>query len=176
MTVQGNGARGFRVPPLQITGKGDAMRKVLLGILGLLALSAAPLAAQAEMPGEKCELERLGTTKRATDDQNIIACLKTGEKAQDGKEIAEWKAMTSSGGGGITGGCFLIGFVQTTKGAAAAVVERWGQGCKPDDYAGHIYLNGPGVATCGRAAVSGYSCGMTFADESPSVACTCLKK
>jgi hypothetical protein len=160
------------------------MRKVLLGILGLLALSAAPLAAYAQMPGEKCDLERLGTTKRATDDQNIIACLKTGEIAQNGKEIAEWKAMTSSGGG-TTGGCFAQAVVEEFDRGATRfrVSNSWGKGCSNKrrmidlKQARELPTDGElSPDTCKLAEDAGYSCGITAISGHRGWLCQCAKK
>jgi hypothetical protein len=158
------------------------MKKVLLGILlGLLALSAAPLAAHAQMPGEKCDLERLGTTKRATDDQNIIACLKTGETAQNRQEITEWKAMTSSGSGGLTGGCH----VSVNAATSSVVDQRWGTGCKPPDKVlnswnpdrGIVYHAESFKSACSKVAMAGYACGPVWIDEGmPVTLCLCVKK
>lgn len=101
------------------------MKNALFAVVGLLALSFVPVSGHAQMPGEKCggaDKVQVGATKIATDSQNIIACLLTGNTAP-GANVSEWKAMTSSnnggggssgggssgggssGGGGITGGC-----------------------------------------------------------------------
>jgi hypothetical protein len=108
------------------------MQKILLSVLGLLALSANPLAAHAEMPGQPCQKEQIGTTKMADDKQNIIACLLTGKVAPE--NVQEWKSMSSGGGGGPT----YLGLTPTTYtgnlggyiGANAKCVAAFGTGAR----------------------------------------------
>lgn len=157
------------------------MKTAALVCLGLLALSLVPVSGHAQMPGDKCELERLGTTKRANDDQNIIACLKTGEKTQDGKDDSEWKAMTSSGGGGITGGCSSSFFLKNN--FIVNVEDSWGKGCSNKKVTVEKSV-GPGVLTtygsyCKVAADVGYMCGLSNYLGNDFFAlgiCQCVKK
>ena len=159
------------------------MSKILLGIFGLLAFTAAPLAAHAELPGEICaDNVQVGTTKMADDRQNIIACLETGEKAQNGKEIKEWKAMTSSGGGGVTGGC-LAWFSYTQPPTGLNVRGSWGKGCSDKTIPFKTTPNSNGVwgdnyEFCKNAQDSGYSCGVVslFGNSVGGISCMCSKK
>lgn len=86
------------------------MKNILLGVLGLLALSLVPVSGHAQMPGDKCggdDHVQVGTTRMATDRQNIIACLETGDTTP-GANVSEWKAMTS--GGPQFGGIFFTNY------------------------------------------------------------------
>lgn len=112
-----------------------------LAVVICLALFALPLAARAEMPGQPCEASKLGTTKRAQDDQSIIACLKTGLA----NPAYEWKSMLSSSGGGVTGGCLVRGTTGNLQFSGA-----WGKGCKNGYIVGSTKDGGP---------EDGYSCG-----------------
>lgn len=67
------------------------LKKTIIGFM--LALFAGPLSAHAEMPGQPCQKEQIGTTKMADDKQNIIACLVTGNVAPE--NVQEWKSMTA---------------------------------------------------------------------------------
>lgn len=188
MTVQGNrgaGPVGSRAcsPPR----KDRPMRKsILLGVLGLLALSLVPVSGHAQMPGEKCELERLGTTKRADDDQNIIACLKTGDTTP-GANISEWKAMTSSGSGGITGGCFAFATSKQPGISILRVSNSWGKGCgykyrqlessefpKNEPYSPIVAAMG--IDLCKAVEDAGYSCGISSFPGFDGILCGCVKK
>ncbi|QQR68625.1 MAG: hypothetical protein IPI58_07195 [Alphaproteobacteria bacterium] len=96
------------------------LKKTIIGFM--LALFAGPLSAHAELPGQPCTAAQIGTTKMADDKQNIIACLETGKAAPE--NVQEWKAMTSSGGGGgVTGGCTI------DHPGNYRVVGLWGKGC-----------------------------------------------
>lgn len=83
-------------------------------IIGLaLTLWALPLAAHAELPGQPCTAEQVGTTKMADDRQNIIACLETGN-TKPGANKHEWKAMTAGGedfkNTSLEGGLYTVNF------------------------------------------------------------------
>lgn len=65
------------------------LNKTIIGFV--LALLAWPLSAHAELPGQPCQQEQIGTTKLADDQQNIIACLETGETYQP----YQWKSMVA---------------------------------------------------------------------------------
>jgi len=156
------------------------MRKsILLGVLGWLALSLVPASGHAQMPGEKCggdDKVVVGTTRMASDQQNIIACLKTGDTTP-GANVSEWKAMTSSGsGGGVTGGCSLFYQGSDSQGTTTYQTEpngNWGKGCRTDlvrvDYYG---LQNGRISFCAQMAAPEYACGPTGDIKS----CICVKK
>lgn len=134
-------------------------------VIGLmLAFLAVPLVAsaagQTPLLGTRCEKERLGTTMRDTDDKNIVACLAT----DDAQQPYEWKSMSSSGSGGITGGCFLhkwegqgptANLTRQVPEGYGWVTYKWGKGCKENDTVIPImstdYMKG--------IAEPGYDCG-----------------
>lgn len=62
-------------------------------VLGLLLAFLVPVFAHAEMPGQPCAAERIGTTMMSEDRQSIIACLLTGKSAPS--NVQEWKSMSS---------------------------------------------------------------------------------
>lgn len=108
-----------------------------------LAVLAMPIVAHAEMAGDTCPLTSVGSSKLADDEKNIIACLKTSDTT------AEWKALTS-GGGGVTGGCVTNSF--------NFLVGIWGKGCQGNKITYGRF--GDEQAEL-RETASGYSCGLT---------------
>ena len=155
------------------------MKTALFAVVGLLALSFVPVSGHAQMPGEKCggaDKVQVGTTKIATDSQNIIACLLTGNTAP-GANVSEWKSMTSSnnggssgGNGGITGGCSIRGSWTTDKNLVTTktitVDKKWGVGCQsgPVTYSYNEVGSCPSFTcdqSCDRVQSPGYSCGVS---------------
>ncbi len=145
----------------------DAMlKKTIIGFM--LALFAGPLSAHAEMPGQPCTAAQIGTTKMADDKQNIIACLLTGKAAPE--NVQEWKAMTSSGGGVLTGGC-MRSCVSSNKVTKCANNTIWGSGCS-SNCRGYY-------CTPADSITVGYECGYSFFTSSDSGdygAILCIKK
>jgi len=157
------------------------MKTALFAVVGLLALSFVPVSGHAQMPGEKCggaDKVQVGTTKIATDSQNIIACLLTGNTAP-GANVSEWKAMTSSnnggggGSGGLTGGCFVqteFIFGKQVPGEGyrgdlkiTSISDVWGRGCdvgKLNNTWKNIVLNNGYPSPCDLVAASGHACGL----------------
>lgn len=167
------------------------MKTALFAVVGLLALSFVPVSGYAQMPGEKCggaDKVQVGTTKIATDSQNIIACLLTGNTAP-GANVSEWKAMTSSnnggggssgggssggggsGGGGITGGCeYSVDLAYNSRDVATGykvkmVYEVWGQGCDRSSVGKNIVFNDHYGSSCSPVAAPGYACGLSRMDQ-----------
>ncbi|QQR68233.1 MAG: hypothetical protein IPI58_05065 [Alphaproteobacteria bacterium] len=152
------------------------LKKTIIGFM--LALFAGPLSAHAEMPGQPCTAAQIGTTKMADDKQNIIACLETGKAAPE--NVQEWKAMTSSGGGGLTGGCTLAYRPgdRNRVGSSLYVQESWGMGCRKNGASVSMQTTVLyGSTACNSLAAQGYECGISEKkDGLESTACLCVKK
>lgn len=159
------------------------LNKTIIGFM--LALFAGPLSAHAEMPGQPCQKEQIGTTKMADDKQNIIACLETGKVAPE--NIQEWKSMSSGGGRGITGGCMLGvsgAYVDSQEKRYVPrhlyVKESWGMGCSRRNEL-RVPVPSSGTHACNSLADQGYVCGMVYwvqyqnsTQDVPS--CICVEK
>jgi len=165
------------------------LKKTIIGFM--LALFAGPLSAHAEMPGQPCTAAQIGTTKMADDKQNIIACLLTGKAAPE--NVQEWKAMTSSGGGGLTGGCnasmsqYDASNVNTGPAVRVSILvppeSLWGTGCNPamNNFHKVVKYAYSGYGICSRVALPDYSCGSTFSTSNDDGKarhewCQCIKK
>ena len=172
------------------------MKNVLFAVMGLLALSVVPVSGHAaahRLPGEKCgpayDTVQIGTTAMADDRQNIIACLETGEKTQDGKDDSEWKAMTSSGGGGLTGGCAAgvyaaktyYGTIPQPDGWYLYSTNLWGKGCdgkriKSTSTEGALNGQHPCTAVASPGYVCGESSNASYDNQAVGSVCLCVKK
>jgi hypothetical protein len=153
------------------------MRRALL-FAALMSVSFPALAITANMPGDPCP-SQFGVTKLSDDKANIVACL----QASGTDTALVWKA-TTSGGGGVTGGCIVTQtttFIPTMVGGgwtgnghsevAYVISNKWGYGCK---------ANGTSVtpSQAGPCAISdsGYVCGFNAAVNATSQSCFCVKQ